>query len=170
MNPAVLAVIATFFIPFFIVFWNRQRVKGKLLCFFVRKDKSVMGSLCELRSDFVIFRERAYDVYPDFIRVAKFPMGWPAMFQEVVPAALYDEEDAIPLDWVNLDNRLERSMNLRSALDENWIRKLVHEAATEGGGSKINWRKIIPIALIILGVIGLVVMLAMKGCGTPVAK
>ncbi len=164
MSAGVVVLIITFLIPFMLLLWNKQRVKGKILCYFVRKDKSVLGKLCELRSDFVIFEERAYEVYPDFVRVAKFPMGWPSVFQELIPAALYDEEDAIPLDWVNLDNRLERSMNLRSALDENWIRKLVHEAATEGGGFRINWRKIIPIVLIILGAIGLVALMVMKGC------
>ena len=163
MNPGAVALILTIAFPLFMVMWNRQRVKGKILCFFVRKDKSVIGMLCELRNDFVIFEDRAYDIYPDFVRVARFPMGWPAMLQELVPSALYDEEDAIPLDWIDLDNRLERSMNLRSALEENWVRKLVHEAATEGTGSKINWRKILPIGLMILGAGGLVVLLVMGG-------
>ena len=53
-------------------------------------------------------------------------------------------------------------MNLRSALEENWVRKLVHEAATEGAGFKINWRKVIPIALIAIGVIGLVSLLLLR--------
>ena len=169
MNAGVLALIVTVMLPFMVILWNRQRVKGKILCYIVRKDKSIVGKLCELRSDFVIFEDRAYEIYPDLVRVAKFPMGWPAMFQELVPCALYDEEDAIPLDWIRLDNRLERSMNLRSALDENWIKKLVHEAATEGAGFRINWRKVIPITLIILAGIGLIALLAMKGCAPVVA-
>lgn len=168
MSLGVLALIITILIPFMVIIWNRQRVKGKILCYFVRKDKSLLGRLCELRSDFVIFEDRAYDIYPDLVRVARFPMGWPAVFQELVPCALYDEEDAIPLDWIQLDNRLERSMNLRSALDENWIKKLVHEAASEGAGFRINWRKAIPIAVIIIGVIGFISLLAMKGCVPPV--
>lgn len=164
MSLGVLALIITFLIPFMVILWNRQRVKGKILCYFVRKDKSVLGKLCELRSDFVVFQDRAYELYPDLVRVARFPMGWPAMFQELVPCVLYDEEDAIPLDWIRLDNRLERAMNLKSALDENWIKKLVHEAAAEGAGFRINWRKAIPIAMILLGGIGLISMLAMRGC------
>ena len=120
------------------------------------------GKLCALENDFVIYEDRAYEVYPDFVRITRFPMGWPAMLQELVPTLLYDEEDAIPLDWIDLDNRLERSMNLRSALEENWVRKLVHEAATEGAGFKINWRKVIPIALIAIGVIGLVSLLLLR--------
>ncbi len=168
MSPGVLALIVTILIPFMIILWNRQRVKGKILCYFVRKDKSVLGKLCVLSNDFVLWEDRAYDLYPDLVRVARFPMGWPAMFQELVPCILFDEEDAIPLDWINLGQRRESSMNLRSALDENWIRKLVKEAATEGSGFKINWRKIIPIVMILLGGLGLIMLLASRGCALPV--
>ena len=159
MNPGAFALILTILGPLFLIAWNRQRVKGKMLCHFVRKDKSLDSKLCPLRFDFVEYGSRAYDVYPDFVRIARFPMGWPAFLQELVPVALYDEEDAIPLDWIKLDNRLESAMNLKSALEENWVRKLVHEAATEGQGFKLNWRKIFPIVLIAIGVIGLIVLM-----------
>ena len=163
MNLGVFVLIVTIMVPLLVIAWNRARVKGKILCIVIRKDKSTVMKLCELAHDFVIFEDRAYDVYPDFVRLTRFPMGWPAMFQELVPTALYDEEDAIPLDWINISQRLESSMNLRSALEENWIRKLVHEAATEGaGGFKINWRKVLPIALIVIGVIGLVIMFILR--------
>ncbi len=79
-------------------FWNKYRTRGKMLCYFARKDKSVTGQLCVLRSSFVIWKDRAYDVHPGFVRVARYPMGWPSMLQELVPAALYDEEDALPKD------------------------------------------------------------------------
>jgi len=162
MNLGVFVLVITILGPLLLIAWNRQRVKGKILCYFTKKDKSLEGRLCVLQSDFVIYEDRAYDIYPDFVRITRFPAGWPAMLQELVPTALYDEEDAIPLDWITLDNRLERSMNLKSALEENWVRKLVHEAATEGTGTKLNWRKILPIGLIVIGVIGLIVLLFMR--------
>jgi len=162
MNLGVFVLVITIVFLLLLIAWNRQRVKGRMLCYFVKKDKSLVSKLCELQNDFVIFEDRAYDVYPDFVRITRFPMGWPAFLQELVPSVLYDEEDAIPLDWIDLDNRLERSMNLRSALEENWVRKLVHEAATEGQGTRLNWRKILPIALMAIGVIGLVVLLMMR--------
>jgi hypothetical protein len=140
-----------------------------MLCYFLPKDKSVKGQLCKLRSSFVIYKDRAYDVYPDFVRVCRFPMGWPTIFQELVPSALYDEEDALPKDWVTLDPPKEGSLSLRAALDENWIKKLVAEASAEAGG-KFNFRKILPIALLVVGALGLVALLAMRGCTLPVAK
>jgi len=156
----LLTLIITLLI---LIGWNKIRVRGKMLCTFVRDDKSVEDKLCRLQDDFVIDCNLAYDIYPDFVRVKRFPSGWPWILQEIVPAALYDEGDAVPLDWVNLGNRLESAMNLKSALDENWIRKLVQETAAEGGGFRINWRKIFPIILIVIGAIGLISLIAMGG-------
>ena len=147
----------------FLMFWNKARCKGKIYGFFARKDKSLDGRLCVLKSSFVIYGERAFDVYPDYVRIARFPMGWPSFLQELVPAGLWDEEDAIQKDWVTLETPKEGSLSLRAALDENWIKKLVAEAAAENGGLKFNWRKVMPILLMIVGVGGLVVILIMRG-------
>jgi hypothetical protein len=166
MNSVALMLVVTMAIPLFLIFWNKARTKGKMVCFFARKDKSVVLALCELRDAFVLWKSRAYDIYPDFVRVISFPTGWPSIIQEKMPCSLYDEEDALPKDWVSLDTPKEGSMRLRSALDENWIRKLVQETATEGKPG-INWKKIFPFIIIFLGVAGLVVILVMKGCGTP---
>jgi len=162
MDGLIVILLMVVFLPLALIMWNRQRVKGKVLCVIVRKDKSVVMKLCELKSDFVIYLDRAYELYPDFVRVAKFPMGWPAMLQELVPCTLYDEEDAVPLDWVNIDNRLSRAMELKAALDENWLRKLVQEA-TAGAGFAFNWRKALPILLIGIGIIGVIAIFLMKG-------
>lgn len=129
-----------------------------MLCFFLKKDKSVQTVLCALFNDFVIYQERAYDVYPDFIRLSRFPMGWPPFLQELVPAGLYLEEDGVPLDWVTLDQRKVRAMELKSALDENFFRKMVHETAQDAASGGINWRKILPIALLVIGVLGLIAL------------
>lgn len=164
MNSTTIAIFITFLLPGLLVVWNKMRTRGRILGYFARKDKSLDGRLCELRSSFVIYQDRAYDVYPDFVRVVRFPMGWPPFFQELVPCGLWDEEDALQKDWITLDTPKEGSMSLRAALDENWIKKLVQEAAAEGGGLRFNWRRIFPIALMVIGVVGLVVILTMRGC------
>jgi hypothetical protein len=164
--PQVIAILMTFMLPLIILIWNKKRVQGKMLCFFARKDKSLAGELCLLKKSFVIWKDRAYDVYPDYCRVARFPMGWPWIFQEIIPAALYDEEDAIQKDWITLQSPKEGSLKLRAALEENWVAKLVQET-TADVGKKINWRKILPIAMIAIGIIGLIVILTMRGCSLP---
>lgn len=129
----------------------------------LRKDKSVKPSLGELVDDFVFWGNRAYDVYPDFVRIALYPMGWPALFQEPIPSSLYLEEDAVPLDWVTLDTRYVRSMELRAALDENFLRKLVHESVQEGQKLPFNVRKWLPMAILGIGAAGLIVMIVLRG-------
>lgn len=160
---AVLIVMITFGL-LGLVFWNRHRVKGKVLCFFNREDKSLLVCLCEVVDSWILFQNRAYDIFPEMVRLTKFPMGWPAFLQELVPCVLYDEEDAVPLDWIHMGNRQERAMELRAALDENWMRKLVEETAREGTPG-FNFKKIIPYAVLGIGVIGLIFILLMNFSG-----
>ena len=164
LSGPVVLLFTILLVPLGLILYVKQKTKGKMLCFFVREDKSLVGRLCELRDDFIIHQNLAYEVYPDFVRVSRYPMGWPSFFTEIVPTALYDERDAIPLDWVNIDQRLERAMELRAALDENWLRKLVHEAAPEGGLG-INLKKLFPIALLVIGIAGVVVIYMMQRGG-----
>ena len=163
-GPIALIVVLVVF-PLLLIVWNRQRVRGRMLAFIVRRDKSVLAKLCELRNDFMVFQNRAWEVYPDFVRICRYPMGWPAFLQELVPSLLLDEEDSVPLDWIHIDKRLGRAMELRSALDENWIRKLVEETAKEGSAFGINWRRVLPFVLLGLGIVGFVVIFVLKGGG-----
>ncbi len=161
MYGPIAMLIILLIMPIFAIFWNKNRVKGKMLCYILKDDKSVTPRLCELREDFVIYDYYAFDVCPQLVRVTRFPTGWPGFLQELVPCSLYDIKNAIPLDWITLTPASYRSMEIRSALDENWLRKLVHEAATEGSSSGvggINWRKILPIILIVGGIVGFIVI------------
>jgi len=159
-----IVMLVTFVVGLlFIIMWNRQRVKGKVLGMIVRKDRSVLPKLLQLSDDFIIWGTRCYELYPDFVRICRFPMGWPAFMQELVPAVLLDEEDRVPLDWIHIDNRQGSAMELRAALDENWLRKLVEESAKEPGGSgKFNFKKALPIILIAVGAIGLIALFYFK--------
>ncbi len=168
MNSLAVMFFLSVLLPVGLIAWNKSRIRGKMLCYFARKDRSVVGSLCELRDAFVIWGSRAYDVYPAYVRISRFPMGWPSMLQELVPTALYDEEDALPKDWVTLDTPKEGSLSLRAALDEVWLKKLVAESAAEGG-LRINWRKIFPLILLGIGILGLISILILNagGSATP---
>ena len=164
MNGALIVFVTFVFGLLALVLWNKMRTRGKIWCFFGRDDKSLLPSLCGLKYGFVMFQGRAYRVYPDFVRVARFPSGWPFFLQEIVPTLLYDEDNAIPRDWVNPHRKVEvRSMELYDALDENWLRKLVHEtSAAEGVGMRFNWRKALPFILIAVGILGLIAMFLLR--------
>lgn len=152
-----------------VIFWNKRRIRGKMLCFFLQGDIYLKPALCEFQDDFVFYGDHAYDIYPQRVRLTRFPAGWPSILQEIVPTALYDVANGIPLNWNDLPDQKDarlRAMNIKSALGENAIRKLVQEAATEGGpggGFRLNWRKVLPIVLIVGGLIGFVFI--MRGGG-----
>ena len=161
MSGPILLIAVVVLFPFGVIIWNRARTKGKIVGVVARRDKSVLFRLLELRDDFVIMENRAYELYPSLVRLCLFPMGWPRVLQEILPCILLDEEDRVPLDWIDIGKRQGSAMELKAALDENWLRKLVQEASTEGG-FKFNWRKMLPIGLIVLGVVGVVLMLIMR--------
>jgi hypothetical protein len=161
-GPLIFGLMLIMF-PAFMMFWNKARVKGKMLCHMLREDNTLYVSLCQLQDAFVIFNNCAYDIYPKMIRFVAYPQGWPKFLQEMVPAAIYDEKDACPLDWINMGKREIRSMEVRAALDENWLRKLVKEAANDGApGFKLNFKKILPILLLVVGVGGIIYLFVLR--------
>lgn len=168
IGPMVMLLMFVI-LPAFLIFWNKRRIKGKMLCLFLQGDIYMKPMLCEYRDEFVFYQSKAYDIYPQRVRLTRFPAGWPSILQEIVPTALYDVANGIPLNWNDLPDQRDarlRAMNIKSALAENAIRKLVQEAATEGGpigGFRFNWRKVLPIMLIVGAVIGLIFI--MRGGG-----
>jgi len=96
-------------------------------------------------------------------------MGWPAALQELVPTVLYDEEDAYPLDWIDIDNRQVSSMELKSKLDQNIVRQMMEQAERgEKGAGGIKWKKVLPFILLGLGIVGLVAIFIFRSqAGVP---
>ena len=152
-----------------LIFWNKKRIKGKILCSFLSGDIYLKTALCEYRESFVFYDGKAYDLYPNRLRITRFPAGFPDILRETLPTALYDVANGIPLDWKNPPTQLDaklRSMNIKSALMENKIRQMVDEATREGGsatGGKINWKKIMPIMLVVGGAIGFIYIMQSSG-------
>ena len=164
MTSGIVVVPLVFIIGLgMLIFWNKRRCAGKILCFFLSGDTHMKPSLCEYADDFVFYGNKAYDLYPSRCRWTRFPSGWPNFLQEVVPCALYESGNAVPLDWTNPPEQHDlklRSMNIKTCLEENVVRKLAQEAAAQGGpvgGFRINWRRVWPILLIVGGIIGFIV-------------
>lgn len=167
IGPLIMVLVLVFG-AVFLLFWNKKRVKGKVLGFFLSGEVMLKPELCPCEESFVFYKGRAYDFYPSRVRFVGFPTGFPSILQERIPALLYDVENGVPLDWkdppIQSDARL-RSMNIKSALMENMLRKMVEEASRETGvtGSRINWKKILPIIMVIGGIIGFIFIMQRSG-------
>ena len=160
MAGIIVVIIMVFLVPVVVVLMNKRKVAGKMLCVMLKEDKSVDFRMCKLFRNFVFYGDRAYEVYPNRVRVTRFPSGWPSMLQELVPSSLFDEKDAIPLDWIWLTERYESAMKLRASIDENIYRTMAQVQVSETGRPSFNLKKALPFVLLAVGVIGLIFLIA----------
>ena len=162
MTGLVILVILVFVGPMLLLVMNKMKVKGKMACIVTKDDGSIDIRLCRMVRQFVIYGDYGYDVYPKRVRVMRYPTGWPSMFQELVPVCLYNQKDAIPLDWKNLSERYISSMKLKSSIDENLFRTVIETQKEISGGKKFNLRRMLPFALLAVGVLFLVILLVLR--------
>lgn len=160
MSGAIAVLVIILIVPTALVMLNKKKIAGKMLCVMVKEDKSVDLKMCRLFRNFVFYGDRAYEVYPNRVRVARYPSGWPSLLQELVPVSIYDERDAIPLDWIWLTERYESAMKLRASIDENIYRTVAQVQAAETGRVPFNWRRVLPFILLAVGIVGLVALIA----------
>jgi len=141
--------------PTALFFYMQQRVAGKMLCWFLEDDISARPELRPIEGDFIISEEGGYDVEAEKVRLVRYPLGWPRILQQIVPASLYRRGNAIPLNWVTLEARSVSARELAAVLDENWLRNLV-KGAREGMGIS-KFEKILP--MLTLATIGICLLL-----------
>jgi hypothetical protein len=170
LGPIILIVTIVLF-PFCLIMWNKARSKGKVVGIIARGDLWVQMALCEMVDDYIIFNGRGYEVYPKLARLMAFPSGWPKALQETLPSFLLREDDAIPLDWINLGNRMASSTETGTNLDANIYRIMIKEGskiaeAGSGGGFSFNLKKSLPFILIAIGILGFLALQYFKGSGS----
>ncbi len=174
-GPLILMVLIIVMVMGMIL-WNKKRIIGKTLCVILKRNNTWRPVLCDTigpeGEQFVIYNGRAYYLFTDLVRFAPFPSGWPPILQESVPSVLLDEDNGIPLDWKTLavPDYKWRAGVVHSALRESWLRRIVYETAVAGSplpGTKFNFKKMLPIILIIVGVIGFIVITRLNGGSLP---
>lgn len=164
-NNMIPMLILVILFPFLMIIFNKVRTNGKVLLVIAKEDRSVAFKLNKPDYElFVHYNRRAYQLNTNFARLTRYPFGWPGFMQEVVPAFLLDEAYRDPLNWVDLENRVANSLELGSALDENWIAKIVQESSKDASLTAKKWslKKALPFIIIGAGIIGLVVMFLLK--------
>ena len=125
--------------PVALLLFQRHRLAGKMLCFFMEKDKSLVPRLLKVQGPLVKFKGETYSVNPKRIRSIRYPTGWPASLQTVLPCGLYQREDfhpediIQPTDWVNLDPSKDSAVEVDSVLSPRWLAMFASSA--QGGAA-----------------------------------
>jgi len=145
----VFTVLIVFFTPVIVYLLLKSRVVGKMGCFFLEKDKSITFRLYKVQGRHVAVDDELYGVSPGRIRFIRFPMGWPALFQQVVPVSLYQREDYNPIDindpvnWTSLAPSKDSSIEVGAVLEPRWLAAIVR-GTKEGAPDQTRMQKLIP--------------------------
>jgi len=140
------------------VVWNKLRTTGKTLCLICEEDKSIKQRLLPGNADFVIdvHYGEAYYIFPERVRLMRFPAGWPSFLQENVPALLVNRGDGEPLDWNNLSKRVVSALEVGAAMEPQWLKNIVKGVQEGAGGTKLQ--RIMPLISVALGVICMLIL------------
>jgi len=159
---AVFMLFVIFGMPVFVYAFVKLRVIGKMGCIFLEKDKSLNFKLHKVKGRTIELADETYGVNPSRIRIMRFPIGWPALFQQSIPVQLYQREDYHPLDmvdpvdWVHLKDGKDSAIMVKSSQEPALFKRLVE--GTEEGGSKLSkTSKLIP--MLTLGCAALVLLI-----------
>ncbi len=141
MEGILLTIITVVLGPIAVFFWMRVKVNGKILCWVLGEDRTAKPRLCKVAGDYVTIGDDRYLVDADAIRLVRYPTGWPVWLQQVVPACIYVEGNADPIDWVTQQPMSRSAKELAAILDPEWLRAIVRgtrESASQAipGGLK----------------------------------
>jgi len=151
---------------FFYVLLIRKMTGGKVLCYFLEKDKGVKPKLLPMwEGDFTMDKGNKYQVRPQNIRFVRYPGGMPPFMQVIVPALLYESGKASPLDWVNLDVSSKSSKELDASLEPHWLRMIVKRIQEQaaGGDKLVRIATLVGAMAAVLGLILIFVVMTKLG-------
>jgi len=140
----MLFMLACFMLaPVAVYALTKARTIGKMGCFFLEKDKSITFKLYKVEGPYVQVEDEKYGVSPSRIRFMGFPLGWPKLFQQVIPCSMYQREDFQPLDlneptdWVNLVGSKDSAVEMSAILEPRWLAQIVR-GTREGASIEDN--------------------------------
>ena len=132
-----------------LLFFNKFRTYGKMLCFFLEDEGPIVPRLLKVgdeKGKFAVYKNFRYIVSddPDCKRTIRFPTGWPRFFQENVDAGLWFSNTAQPLQWKTARAQAKKigvsPVELDAILDPIWLAQIVR-GTQEGLVPEKNWKK-----------------------------
>jgi len=126
--------------PLIMYFFVKFRTIGKMGCFVCEKDKYLVFKLRKVKGPFWEDGNEVYGINPKRVRLLRYPFGWPAFTQQVLPCALYQREDhnpldiINPLDWNSLKPSKESAIEVGAALEPRWLEQIARGVSGQGMG------------------------------------
>jgi len=148
-SSIVMMLMVLILAPVMFYLYTKFRVVGKMGCFFLEKDKSITFKLYKVRGPHVEVGDEIYGVNPKNIRFIRFPFGWPAVLQQIVPVSLYQREDYQPLDindpinWAHLIPSKDNAIEISAVLEPRWLAAIVR-GTKEGAPEQTRFQRMVP--------------------------
>ena len=157
--PVVVLVLIFGIFGFFSIY-PRFVTNGKMLCVFVEGNRTAQIKLLKVRDDLVTFGadKDKYGVDGNYVRLVRYPMGWPSFFQVTVPCVIYEMGRFDPLNWLNLGEPGASSKEVGAVLDPFWL-SLIVKGTKAGQLTQDKVTRILLIATTALVGVGIILML-----------
>jgi len=153
---AVVMLTVLILFPLALILIMRQKVVGKMLCFFLEEDKSIRAKLLKVKGDFVPFEGEAYLVKAERVRLIRYPMGWPSILQQTIPASQYHRGQVDPQNWIDLSQKGVSATEVGAVLEPTWMANIVR--GIQQKDSKTRLEKAMPLITIGLGGLSLILI------------
>lgn len=156
---------------FALFFLIRGRIQGKLLAFFVEKDKTLKHFLFAPKGRFFKFakEDEMYIIDPDCVLLVRYPFGMPKIVQQTIPCLVYARNNPKPLspEEVSVVPKGLTAKQISSSVNENIIKGIVKGVEEETKVSRIPpW--LLPGLSILLMVVLVVMMWSMNAKMTEI--
>lgn len=104
-----------------VFFYTQQSLRGKLLCFFHRPNRTIVEKKISLRSKYVIFDGGRFVVNPKRISLIWYKRGFHSFFPTFIPSLTYKWDTDQPLDPTTFQNTWDTPEARQAARgEESW--------------------------------------------------
>ena len=167
---SVIVVLGMLAIACFVFFFvNRRKVQGKLVVFFVEKDKTMTYKMFLPTGKYFSLGKRnnkteTYMIDTSKVVLIKFPFVGPSFMKQTVPCLIYARDNPSPLDPTNIMElpRSKTAKEIASVVNEHVIEDIVRATKDASKKDKIPAWIIAGIGVILCLVI-LVMIFIMRG-------
>jgi len=114
------------FVALIVSVWVRFSTNNKVFCWFLEGDRSARVKLLKIvDNDFVVYGGDKYGVDPEYVRMVRYPMGWPPFFQIPVPCVMFEVGRFSPVNWIDCGEPGASSKEVAAVLDPHWMSLIV---------------------------------------------